>query len=308
MRRILIDTDTASDDAIALVMALRALQVKVEAITVVAGNVPLDQAVRNAMVSVEIADTYAPPVYRGCDRPLWRRQITAQQVHGQDGLGDRGYPEPSIPLESEHAVDAIARFAQQVDDLEIVTLGPLTNIAMAIRMYPQQMRRVRSITAMGGQYRQRNPHWPASEFNILVDPEAAQILLDFGIHTTFVPLDVCFGKAAFNRKELDALYALKTPQAKFFVDCNQTLIDYTREKYGYEELIMPDPTAMACYLDPSLALETLPAVTRCELHSTLAPGELVYDFKAAQKHKANSALVTAIDDKRFKQMIFDCCR
>ena len=308
MRRILIDTDTASDDAIALVLALRAAQVKVEAITVVAGNVPLDQAVRNAMVSVEMAGTYAPPVYRGCDRPLWRRQITAQQVHGQDGLGDRGYPAPSIPLEREHAVDAIARYAQQIEDLEIVTLGPLTNIAMAIRMYPRQMRRVRSITAMGGQYRQRNPHWPASEFNILVDPEAAQILLDFGIHTTFVPLDICFGRAAFNRGELDALYALGTPQAKFFVDCNQTLIDYTREKYGYEELIMPDPTAMACYLDPSIALKTRPAATRCELNSALAPGELVYDFDPPAPRRANSALVTEIDAERFKQMIFDCCR
>ena len=308
MRRILIDTDTASDDAIALVLALRAAQVKVEAITVVAGNVQLDQAVRTAMVSVEMAGTYAPPVYRGCDRPLWRRQITAQQVHGQDGLGDRGYPAPSIPLEREHAVDAIARYAQQIEDLEIVTLGPLTNIAMAIRMYPRQMRRVRSITAMGGQYRQRNPHWPASEFNILVDPEAAQILLDFGIHTTFVPLDICFGRAAFNRGELDALYALGTPQAKFFVDCNQTLIDYTREKYGYEELIMPDPTAMACYLDPSIALKTRPAATRCELNSALAPGELVYDFDPPAPRRANSALVTEIDAERFKQMIFDCCR
>lgn len=308
MRKLIIDTDTASDDAIALVLALRWPDVEIKAVTTVAGNVPVEAATRNAMVSIAMADTYRPPVYRGCDRPLWRRQITAQQVHGRDGLGDRGYPDPGIPLEQEHAVDAIARLVRENEGIDIVTLGPLTNIAMAIRLYPEVMGRVRSITAMGGQYRQLNPHWPCSEFNILVDPEAAQILLESGIHTTFVPLDVCFGEAAFDRQELDALYALGTPQARFFVDCNRTLIDYTLEKYGYEELIMPDPTAMACYLEPDVALERRPAFTRCELQSTLAPGELVYDFEGRCGGPENSALVPRIDAERFKRMIFDCCR
>ncbi|MBC5580161.1 nucleoside hydrolase [Anaerofilum sp. BX8] len=308
MRKLIIDTDTASDDAIALVLALRCPDVKVEAVTTVAGNVPVEAATRNAMVSIAMADSYRPPVYRGCGQPLWRRQITAQQVHGQDGLGDRGYPDPGIPLEREHAADAIARLVQENEGIDIVTLGPLTNLAMAVRLYPQAMSKVRSITAMGGQYRQLNPHWPCSEFNILVDPEAAQILLGAGIHITFVPLDVCFGAAAFDRQELDALYALGTPQARFFVDCNRTLIDYTLAKYGYEELIMPDPTAMACYLEPGLALEKKPAFTRCELQSVLAPGELVYDFERRGGEPENSALVTKIDAERFKKMIFDCCR
>lgn len=150
MRKLIIDTDTASDDAIALVLALRWPDVEIKAVTTVAGNVPVEAATRNAMVSIAMADAYRPPVYRGCDRPLWRRQITAQQVHGRDGLGDRGYPDPGIPLEQEHAVDAIARLVRENEGIDIVTLGPLTNIAMAIRLYPATMSRVRSITAMGG--------------------------------------------------------------------------------------------------------------------------------------------------------------
>lgn len=308
MRNIIIDTDTGSDDAIAIVMALRHPDIHVEAITSVAGNVPIEYATRNAMISIEMADTYSPPVYEGCSVPLCRKQITAQQVHGHDGLGDVGYDSPKIVLEKEHAVDAIARLVDEKSDIEIVTLGPLTNIAMAIRMYPEIMKKVKTITAMGGQYRKMNPHTPCGEFNMLVDPEAVDIVLKSGIYTIFVPLDVCFDDAAFDEEEIKSLYRLGTKQAEFFVDCNKSLIDYIKKKHGVTQLIMPDPTAMAYYIDNSVATSRVDAYTVCETKSELTVGQLVYDYVDLLKQEKNAAVIPTIDGKKFKEMIFDCCR
>lgn len=308
MRKIIIDTDTGSDDAIALIMALRHPDIKVVAITTVAGNVPIDLATKNAKISIGMADTYVPPVYEGCGIPLYRKQITAQAVHGLDGLGDVGYQVPDIQTQDEHAVDAIARLVDENDDVELVTLGPLTNIAMAIKMYPQKMAKVKSITAMGAQFKQMNPYTPCAEFNMLVDPEAVDIVLRSGIYTVFIPFDVCFGETAFSREEMNNLLALGTKQAKFFIECNRSLIAYLNEGYGQDVLIMPDPTAMAFYIDNSIAKERIEAYARCETKAELTVGEVLFDYRNLLKQPINSAVIPAVDGAVFKQMIFECCK
>lgn len=309
MRKLIIDTDTASDDAVALVLALRDPSVQVIGITTLAGNVPLQTATNNALISIGMANTYAPPVYMGNGIPLVRDQLLAQQVHGEDGLGDVGYQIPEhLHVEKEHAVDALARMIKENDDVELVTLGPLTNVAMAVRMYPEIMKKVKNITAMGGQYYELNPHWPASEFNILVDPEAVDIVLRFGIHITFVPLDVCMGECEFNEDEIKQLYDLGTTQAKFFVDCNRTLIDYVYKKHGTKTLMMPDPTAMAYYLHPELANDVRSAYVQVETKSPMTVGQLLYDFDGIYGQPVNGAVVPSIDIPAFKKMIMDCCK
>src|SRR2546430_918857 len=136
MRTFLIDTDTASDDAVALIMALRSPGVRVEGITVVSGNVPLAQAVENALYTVELCGATAP-VFAGCDRPLLREPAHADWFHGRDGMGDQNYPRAAIRPDPRHAVDAIVEIITANPDLELITLGPLTNIAMALRRAPQ---------------------------------------------------------------------------------------------------------------------------------------------------------------------------
>ena len=187
MRRFVIDTDTASDDAVALVMALREPSVKVEAITVVAGNVPLDCAVTNALISIDMAGTYAPPVYVGAAKPMLRELFTAQFVHGENGMGEMELPAPKTAPKKEHAVDAIIELAQKYPgELELITLGPLTNVAIACLKAPDIMRGIKKVWIMGGSGLSAGNITPLAEFNIYVDAEAAQIVLDSGIPAYFI--------------------------------------------------------------------------------------------------------------------------
>ena len=140
MRKFIIDTDTASDDVIAIITALREPSIDVLALTVVAGNIRIDQAVQNALVAIDVANTYQPRVYKGMGKPLFRDLFTADDVHGADGLGNMFLNTPDIPVESEHAIDALIRLIEENPyEIELVTLGPLTNIAMAALKAPETM-------------------------------------------------------------------------------------------------------------------------------------------------------------------------
>src|ERR1700712_1278837 len=173
MRTFLIDTDTASDDAVAILMALAAPDVHVAALTVVAGNVSLEQGARNALYTCEIAGAEVP-VHLGAATPLPRRHLHAHWFHGHDGLGDRNFPAPSRAPEREHAVDALIRIAAQEPGLTLVTLGPLTNIALALAREPAFARNVGRCVVMGGAPACEGNVTAAAEYNIWVDPEAAR--------------------------------------------------------------------------------------------------------------------------------------
>ena len=172
MKRFLIDTDTASDDAVALIMALREESIKVEAITVVSGNVPVDLGLKNALISIEVADTYVPPVYKGADRPIIREAFTSEFVHGEDGMGNMNLPEPKLKAESKHAVDAIIDLVMSnPNEIEIVALGPLTNIALAYLKEPRIVQNIKNLVIMGSEGLGPGNVTPAAEFNFYVDAE-----------------------------------------------------------------------------------------------------------------------------------------
>ena len=304
MRHILIDTDTGSDDAAAIIMMLRAADIQVDAITTVAGNVDLHYATHNALVSVAMANTYLPAVYEGCDAPLLA-PVQRATVHGVNGLSDIDYPRPDIPVSSLHAAGSIANFAKTAPDPEILALGPLTNIAMAIVLYPEAMKNIKRIVAMGGQYKFLNPHTPVAEFNISCDPHAAQVVLQSGIFTEFVPFDLCVGPCALNGQDMQKLRAFGSKSADFVLDCNRTLIHYSTRMLGEDALLLPDAIAAAYLIDPAVAVERIPCRIDCELASPLTIGQLIYD-----KHSVtpNGALIAACDPVLFKNMLFDLCK
>lgn len=308
MRRFIIDTDTASDDAVAIILALKDPDVKVEAITVVAGNVPLKTAVRNALISAEMAGTYVPPVYVGRGAPLMRDLITAQDIHGMDGLGDVGYADPVHQPAEGHAVDAIIRLAGEVPGLEIITLGPLTNVAMAFLQAPEVMKNIKHIYTMGGQYKLNNPYGPAAEFNIMVDAEAAKIVLASGVHVTLIPLDVCHGGAEINEAEMAQLRALNTKVGDFFIDCNRTLTAFLQKMMGRTGIPMPDPTAVAVALNPDMMEEKYEVFADVEVKSPFTYGEILYDFLNTYGKLGNCTLCAEIDVARFKKLVFDSAK
>ena len=225
MRTFLIDTDTASDDAVAILMALAAPDVRVAALTTVAGNVGLEQATRNALYTAEIAGSDVP-VFKGAAAPLVRRHEDAFWFHGRDGFGDRGYPTPRRAAERENAVDALVRLAHAEPGLTLVTLGPLTNIALALAIDPHFAELTQGIVIMGGSINPQtsDPEFatnPRHEFNFWFDPEAAHVTLRaHWPRIDVTPVDVSV-KAPFTKEMLDQIAQSSNPAARYIAAWSQ---------------------------------------------------------------------------------------
>jgi purine nucleosidase len=252
-RKILIDTDTASDDAVALIMALRSPAVEVLAITVVAGNVAVEQGTRNALFTAELCGSQAP-VFSGAAAPLIRPLEDAAWFHGRDGLGDHGY-QPKVRTASERfAVDAIVDTVAAHPGLEIITLGPLTNLALALEQWPQMANHVSRCVVMGGAPCCEGNVSPTAEFNFWVDPEAARVVLRSQLPIELVGWQLSRGAAVVGREEMEQIAALGTRFAEFSLSSNDFAAEAYRRQTGEEGIALPDPTAMAILLDPALSL------------------------------------------------------
>src|ERR1700722_2295884 len=217
----LIDTDTASDDAVALIMALRSKSVRVIAITTVAGNVTVQQATRNALYTAELCGV-SPPIYQGAEKPLSRRLATADWFHGKDGLGDHGYPPPQFGAEPQHAVETIISTVRSNPGLLLVTLGPLTNIALALMQAPDLVRNVGRCVIMGGAPCCEGNVTPAAEYNMWVDPEAARIVFRSGLPIEMVGWQLCRGSAVLAPADIELIGKMGTELSHFAVECNST--------------------------------------------------------------------------------------
>ena len=277
MRRVfLIDTDTASDDAVALIMALKSRQVEVAAITVVAGNVGVEQACRNALYTAELCGS-SVPVFRGAEVPLLRPLEDATWFHGQDGMGDHGYPAPRRPVEPMGAADAMIETAETFPGLTVVTLGPLTNVAEALQRRPDLPKLVERCVVMGGAPCCEGNVTPAAEFNIWCDPEAARIVFHSGLPLEMVGWQLCRGDAALNLKDIERIKAMRTPLGDFAIECNSTAQAAYLEQTGAHGISLPDPVAMAIALDPNVGTGWSEHYVDIETSSALTRGMTVVD-------------------------------
>ncbi|MGA9849176.1 MAG: nucleoside hydrolase [Roseiarcus sp.] len=313
MRKFLIDTDTASDDAVAIMMALAAPDVSVLALTTVAGNVSLEQATRNALVTAEICGSNVP-VFVGAGAPLTRAHDHAHWFHGKDGLGDHGYPAPKRAPEREHAVDAILRLAGDEPGLTLVTLGPLTNIALAIARDPAIAGRIGRCVVMGGAPCCEGNVTPAAEYNIWVDPEAARMVFRSGLPIEMVGWHVSRGESVLTDAEIAAIEALGTAKARFAIRTNSRAREAYHVQTGETGLSLADPTAMAIALDRSVGLSWSRHRVAIETQSELTRGMTVVDrlnvsgddnnrsVWAANCGDATADIVWTFDSVRFKSM------
>jgi purine nucleosidase len=302
-RPFVVDTDTASDDAVALVMALRCPDISVEAITVVAGNVPLAQGVQNACYTVELCGATVP-VHAGASGPLRRTLVTAQEVHGQDGMGDLGLPRPAPPPAAGHAVDALLAAAERhVGRLTLVTLGPLTNVALAVRREARFASRIAHCVAMIGTSDSVGNQTPVAEYNAYVDPEAVAVVLDSGLRLTLVGWDVSRRDAVITRAEADELRALDTPLARFAMDIQATLVRFCARTTQLAGFDLPDPVTMAVAIDPRVVTAAEHVRVDVDVDSPLTRGQLVLDRLELTRRPPNATVVTAADRARFRQML-----
>jgi|SRR6185437_980853 len=314
MRTFIIDTDTASDDAVALIMALRHPDVRVAAITVVAGNVPLEQATRNALYAAELCGACDVPVYSGAARPLVRPAADAQWFHGKDGLGDQNYPPAKIKARPEHAVDALIRTIHANPGCTLVTLGPLTNVAVALSRDPGIAKHVARCVIMGGNPCCEGNVTPAAEYNIWCDPEAARIVLHSGMPIELVGWQLCRGEANLNEADIAAVRKLNTPLAHFAIDCNRVAMEANRTQSGEIGIALPDPIAMAIALEPSICTDASSHRVEIETASELTRGMTVVDRLNVASDGRNRgvwndaggnaiSVCWAIDISRWKQLL-----
>jgi purine nucleosidase len=275
-RPILIDTDTASDDAVALIMALRSPRVEVKAITIVAGNVSVDQATQNALFTVELCGAEVP-VFRGSAKPTLRELQTATWFHGRDGLGDQGYAPSRLSAASGNAVDVLIETVQATPGIEIITLGPLTNLALALERWPALAHSIGRCVVMGGAPCSEGNVTPAAEFNIWVDPEAARSVFASGAPIEMIGWHLSRFDAVLKEREIQEVLALKTPLAEFAIRANSKAAAAYYKQTGEKGISLPDPVAMAVLLEPKLKLDVSRHRVAIECNSDLTRGMTVVD-------------------------------
>lgn len=302
MRKFIIDTDTASDDVIAIITALREPSIDVLALTVVAGNIGIDQAVQNALVAIDVANTYQPRVYKGMVKPLFRDLFTADDVHGADGLGNMFLKTPDIPVESEHAMDALIRLIEENPyEIELVTLGPLTNIAMAALKAPETMNKLKSITLMAGTGLGAGNTTETAEFNVYVDAEALAIVLNLEVPKLFVGWDIIEKRSFITEKDLNDLKNSQSDTAKFAVRCTESLYEYCK-KLGLNGFELADPTAMICAIWPEVMTKCINAYATVETKKDENYGQIFLD---QQSSTPNSVTCIDLDSDLFKTYLFN---
>lgn len=313
MRRLIIDTDTGSDDAVALIMGLKSEDLHIEAITTVCGNVPLKQATKNAMMTVEVTDKQKPPVYMGASKPLMRDLVTATNVHGDDGMGDCNLIHPTLSPEKEHAVDIILSIVNKYPhEIEILTIGPVTNIALAIMKDPETMKKVKHIYTMGtGGFGPGNIT-PVAEFNVYVDAEAFKILLNASIKLTIIGFDVCLGDAALNKSDFAILSNSPQPEARFAIECNRVLLDYNLKAGNGHIIDLPDAVAMGVLMWEDIIKDSRDCYCYACTIEEPAYGQVIVDDhrilandEAIVSYTSNATVIKTLDNALFKQRLIN---
>jgi len=298
----LIDTDTASDDAVALIMALRSPQVRVLAITTVAGNVAVQQATRNALYTAELCGSDVP-VFMGAEEPLNRPHLSADWFHGRDGLGDHGYAPRRRSHEKLPALEAIISTIEANPGLVLVTLGPLTNVALALQLNPGIAAKVGRCVVMGGAPCCEGNVTPAAEYNIWCDPEAAQIVLRSGLPIELVGWHLCRGDAVLNPDDIKHVLKIGTPQARFAIECNSRALQAYLEQTGEHGISLPDPVAMSIALDPSIVTQQTENYVDVETSSELTLGMTVVDRLNVAGNDRNRAVWAPVLDRGKKAKV-----
>ncbi len=305
-RKVIIDTDPGQDDAVAILLALASPDaINVLGITAVAGNVPLDLTAKNARIVCELADRADIKVFAGCDRPLGRDLVTAEHVHGKTGLDGPNLPDPKMALQPEHAVDFIIDTLREHESgtVTLCPLGPLTNIATAFERAPDIINRVQQIVLMGGAYFEVGNITPTAEFNIYVDPQAADIVFKSKVDIVVMPLDVTH-KALVTKPRNDAFRALGNAAGVAVAQMTDFFERFDKEKYGSAGAPLHDPCVTAYLIQPDLFTGRHVNV-EIETQSELTMGMTVADWWGVTDRPANATFIGALDADGFFALLTD---
>jgi purine nucleosidase len=302
--KIIIDTDPGQDDAVAILLALASPEeIDVLGIVAVAGNVSLAQNARNALKVVELSGRIDIPVYAGCERPIKRMLVTAEHVHGDTGLDGPSLPDPQIALQPQHGVDFIIEtlMREEPGSVTLCTLGPLTNVALALIKAPAIARRVKKIIMMGGAYFEVGNITPAAEFNIYVDPEAADVVMGAGVEIVMVPLDVTHQVLA-TRERIAAIKANGNAASLAVTQMLEFSERFDLGKYGWAGAPLHDPCVIAYLLAPEL-FQGRHINVSIETASELTVGMTVADYWGVTDREKNCLYLRSADSDGFYKLL-----
>jgi purine nucleosidase len=307
-RQLIIDTDTAGDDTMAILLAVLSDRVEVEGLTIVAGNVGFEYEVENAKYTLSLADAEDDvPVHEGARSPLVKRHETANEVHGEGGLGGDCFPDTGIPSADEYAVDYIVRTARENPGaITLVCIGPLTNAAMALQREPDLGDLLDSVWVMGGACNCLGNVTPAAEFNFWVDPEAARrVMAD--LEVTLVDWGVCVEHATLVAEELEPLEAARdeSPYADFFLEITQSARANKRETKGIDGTTQSDSLTVAGLLEPDLITEANTYPVAVDEREGLTRGYSMVDEDYATDLPAKTRVIESVDGDRYRRLLFD---
>lgn len=305
-QKIIIDTDCGSDDAMAIAMALNDSRYKVSLITTVSGNVPMEQATTNVLTTIEHANTYEPPVYKGSDQMLVRNLTYAYETHGHDGMGDVGLAPQRLTV---HPGNGVIKLVEMLHDSEpgeysIIAIGPLTNIALAIRLDYQAVEKAGKITIMGSAGLGDGNASPVAEFNIWQDPEAAKIVVESGLpNITFVGWDASLGDSILTPDDID-LIKNSGPLGEFTIKCNKDLMTMNIDRFGAPYLDMADPSAISAALEPECIEECNKYYCQVDTSHGPSDGALVVDKNDVLHKEPNVYICSKLNPQKYKNYLF----
>ena len=298
-RKIIIDTDPGQDDAIAILLALASPELDILGITTVAGNSPLSRTAINARTICEVAKKPETKVFAGSIRPLLRPLVTAEEVHGKTGLDGYDLPTPVMPLQAQHGVDFIIQtlMSEATGTVTLCALGPLTNIASALIREPKIAEQVKEIVLMGGGYFEGGNITPSAEFNIYVDPHAADVVFKSGIQITMIPLDVTH-KVLSTEKRIATIRSISTHVGEVVAAWLEFFERYDEAKYGTDGGPLHDPNVIAYLLKPEL-YSGRHCNVEIEINSELTMGATVVDWWGVTDRPKNALFIKDVDADGF---------
>ncbi len=300
-KRILLDTDPGIDDALAILLALASPELSLEGLSVVHGNCSLDQATTNALSVLELAGASRIPVARGCDLPLVQPSLLAPETHGETGIGYARPPKPVTQPVSQHAVDfLIEKILSAPGEYTLVAIGPLTNLAMAIRKEPKIIPALKEIIIMGGAIRHQGNTTPLAEFNTYVDPHAAHIVYHSGVPLTLVPLDVTY-QCILTPSDVERLLRINSPITRFIADATRFYMEFHDSYQKIEGCVINDPLALALTFAPELC-DYEEHFVDVDIQGGVSMGNTFADFYQMTGKPANMKIALGVRAREFIEL------
>ena len=303
-KRIILDTDPGIDDSLAILLALASPEISLEGLSVVHGNSSTQQGTINALSVLELAKASHIPVYQGCDLPLVQPSLLAPETHGEQGIGyaklSAPLGQPKIQKGSDYLIDKIM---SSPGEITLVAIGPLTNIALAIRQEPRIVENVKEVFIMGGAIRHEGNTTPLAEFNTYVDPHAAQIVFHSGMPITLTPLDVTY-ECVFLKDDLNRLLKIDSPITKFIADATRFYMEFHDEYQSIEGCVINDPMTLALTFMPEIC-DYQELYVDVDLSGGVSMGNTFADFYKMTKKPANMKVALGVRPRDFMELFLE---